>query len=251
MVEAPCKVDLSASPEVRAIIASIVSGRKYAVTPAALTDFVAARAAAPASDWPMLCVYKAANAQLASRPYAVFIGDSNTEYWSEVDSELFGRSVVGRGVGGQTSPQVLTRFYADVVALRPEVVHILVGTNDIGGNTGLTTAQDWKNNVMAMAELARAAKIRVVLASIPPVVAYPKHPEYRPRETIRTLNIWLATYAKEIGAAYVDYGAVLATTDGSARPELYFDGLHPNAAGYALMRPLALQAIGAPPKGER
>ena len=123
-----------------------------------------------AADWPNLCRYKAANATLARgpRPRAVFMGDSITDNWVRGDPALFADGIVGRGIGGQTSPQMLARFRQDVVALRPRVVHIMAGTNDIAGNTGPTTIQDYQHNILAMIDLARVNDIAVVVAAIPP-----------------------------------------------------------------------------------
>jgi lysophospholipase L1-like esterase len=195
------------------------------------------------ADWPNLCRYRAANAALARPPRVVFIGDSITENWVRGDPTLFSRDVLGRGISGQTSPQILLRFFQDVVQLKPKIVHIMAGTNDVAGNTGPTTEQDFKNNVTAMVELAAAHHIKVVIASIPPASAFSWKPALRPASTIAALNEWLRTYAARSGSRFVDYYSVLADSRGGFLPALSNDGVHPNRDGYAVMRRLALPAI--------
>jgi lysophospholipase L1-like esterase len=199
-----------------------------------------------ARDWPGLCRYQEANATLAGKPppRVVFIGDSITDGWVDGDPTLFAAGVVGRGIGAQTSPQMLLRFRQDVVALAPRVVHIMAGTNDIAGNTGPTTVRDFQNNILAMLDIARANGIAVVLAGIPPSKRLYWR-ELDPRREIRTLNAWLRDTAAERGLVFVDYGEVLADAEGGLRADLGNDGVHPNRAGYAAMRPLAERAIAA------
>jgi lysophospholipase L1-like esterase len=199
-----------------------------------------------ARDWPNLCRYKEANAALgATRPKVVLMGDSITEGWVRGDPALFMDGVVGRGIGGQTSPQMLVRFRQDVVALEPRVVHIMAGTNDIAGNTGQATVQDFRNNILAMIDLARANDIAVILAAIPPSQRLYWRGDLDPRPLIRELNAWLRATAEELGLVFVDYGTVLADAGGGLREDLGNDGVHPNRAGYAAMRPLAERAIAA------
>jgi lysophospholipase L1-like esterase len=197
------------------------------------------------SDWPNLCRYRAANAALRQRPRVVFIGDSITENWVRGDPTLFSKEIVGRGISGQTSPQILLRFFQDVIELRPHAVHIMAGTNDIAGNTGPTTEQDFKNNIMAMVELAHAHHIDVLLASIPPASGFPWKPALKPASTILKLNQWLRRYAASSGSRYVDYYSLLADSQGGFLAQLSNDGVHPNRDGYAVMRKLAF------PKYER
>jgi lysophospholipase L1-like esterase len=200
-----------------------------------------------ARDWPNLCRYKEANAALrdAPRPKVVFMGDSITEGWVRGDPVLFADGVVGRGIGGQTSPQMLVRFRQDVVALSPRVVHLMAGTNDIAGNTGPATIQDYQNNILAMLDLARAHGIAVVVAGIPPSQRLYWRGDLDPRPLIRELNAWLRATAAEQGLVFVDYATVLADAEGGLRADLGNDGVHPNRAGYAAMRPLADRAIAA------
>jgi lysophospholipase L1-like esterase len=195
------------------------------------------------NDWPNLCRYRAANTALSQSTRVVFIGDSITELWVRGDPDLFGKGIVGRGVGGQTSPQILLRFFQDVIELHPQIVHIMAGTNDLAGATGPSSPQDYKNNIMAMVELAHAHKIRVVLASILPATAFPFRPTLRPEADILTLNTWLRGYAKASGDQYVDYYSVLADAQGGFQSALSNDGVHPNRDGYLKMRPLAQKAL--------
>jgi lysophospholipase L1-like esterase len=197
-----------------------------------------------ANDWPSLCRYKADNATLASAK-VVFMGDSITEGWVAGDPALFTNGVVGRGIGGQTSPQMLVRFRQDVVALAPSVVHIMAGTNDIAGNTGPAAVQDFANNILAMIDLARVNGIAVILAAVPPSRRLYWRGDFDPRSSIRELNDWLRTAARERSLVFVDYGTVLADADGGLRADLGNDGVHPNRAGYAAMRPLAERALAA------
>jgi lysophospholipase L1-like esterase len=192
------------------------------------------------SDWPNLCRYRPANAALRQRPRMVFIGDSITENWVKGDPALFSKDIISRGISGQTSPQILLRFFQDVVGLRPQSVHIMAGTNDIAGNTGPTTEQDFKNNIMAMVELAHAHHIDVLLASIPPASGFPWKPALKPASTIIRLNQWLRGYAASSGSRYVDYYSLLADSQGAFLAQLSNDGVHPNRDGYAAMRKLAL-----------
>jgi len=198
-----------------------------------------------ARDWPSLCRYKAANAELAgnARPRAVLMGDSITDNWTRGDPALFTNGVIGRGIGGQTSPQMLARFRQDVVGLHPRVVHIMAGTNDIAGNTGPATVQDYQSNILAMIELARANDIAVVLAGIPPSRKLFWRGDLDPRPMIRELNGWLRGVAFANGYVFVDYATVIADAEGGLRADLGNDGVHPNRVGYARMRPLTEAAI--------
>jgi lysophospholipase L1-like esterase len=218
----------------------------------ACTEFVLA-------DWPRLSRFAAANTALgapkAAEKRVVFYGDSITDNWSKVHFGGFfpGKPYVNRGIGGQTTSQMLVRFRADVVAAHPRVVVILAGTNDVAGNTGPTTPEAIEDNLASMTELAEANKIRVVLASILPTTDVKKSPtgvpivrsKERPPEVLRALNTWIAEYARRKRAVYLDYHAAMVDPAGQLRAELTEDGLHPNAAGYAVMAPLAEKAIAA------
>jgi lysophospholipase L1-like esterase len=197
-------------------------------------------------DYGQLCRYHAANATIraAQQPVrAVFMGDSITDNWQNLDTGMFTAGLVDRGISGQTTPQMLVRFREDVIALHPRAVHIMAGTNDIAGNTGASTMEIVQGNIETMAELARAHGIKVILASIPPAAAFPWSPDKRPSPTILAFNAWLKAYAARNGFMYVDYHAALADAAGGMKPGLSSDGVHPTAAGYAIMRPLALAAV--------
>lgn len=212
-------------------------------------EAVAARAKTDAEqrerDWPNLCKYRDANRALGGqpRPRVVFMGDSLTELWTAADPSFFSNGIVGRGIAGQTTPQMLARFYADVVSLHPRVVHIMGGANDIAGNTGPTTPQDFKNNIMAMVDLARANGIQVVLGNITPSVGYLWQPSVKPAPRIAELNAWLRAFAAERHIVFADYHAALADQNGAFRAGLTKDGTHTNRLGYEAMRPLAERAI--------
>ena len=206
-------------------------------------DHPVATAERAKQDWPNLCKYRQSNQSLTHAPEVVFMGDSITENWLAADPSLFSDQVVDRGISGQTTPQMLLRFFDDVIDLHPKVVHILAGTNDVAGNTGPTRMQDYRNSIEAMVELARAHHIRVVLGSIPPAAAFPWRPEVKPVDIIKALNQWLKTYANSNGIRFVDYYSALGDGNGGVKASLSADGVHPNGDGYALMRPLALAAI--------
>ena len=201
-------------------------------------------------DFGELKRFRAANASLkppaAGDKRVVFYGDSITDMWP-LAIAFPGKPYVNRGIGGQTTSQMLVRFRNDVIALNPKVVVILAGTNDIAGNSGPISLADIQGNFATMVELARAHGIRVVLSSVIPVhnytpasdLTYPR----RPPDQIAALNKWLKDYAAANGCVYLDYAAAMSDTKGLLKRELAEDGLHPNAAGYAIMAPLAAQAI--------
>ena len=207
-------------------------------------------------DWAQLGRYRDANRALpapaASESRVVFMGDSITDAWPQPrfgDYFTKNPSYVGRGIGGQTTPQMLIRFRPDVIALRPKVVVILAGTNDIAGNTGLMSNEEIQNNLMSMAEIAKANNVKVVFSSILPISNYHVAPngipqtQARPMERIRVLNDWMKKYAAAQGHFYLDYFSAMLDQSGLLRTELSGDDLHPNAQGYAIMAPLADAAI--------
>jgi len=198
------------------------------------------------TDWPWLGRYRDDNAKLiasGTKVDTVFLGDSITEGWVNADAEFFSKGNVGRGISAQTTPQLLVRMHADVIALKPRVVHIMAGTNDIAHNTGPMTAQESQNNLMAMCEIARAHKLGIVLGSVPPASKYWWRPEAQPKPAALAMNEWLRTYAKQIGAKYADYAAVLTDASGNVKLELAKDEVHPTPTGYAAMRTVAEVAI--------
>jgi lysophospholipase L1-like esterase len=246
MVADPC-------PPMPEPLARYVNGpADQAITPEAIKAYGAYNAWASANDWPGLCRYHAANRELAQaagpRPRVVFMGDSITENWRRYHPDFFSHGVVDRGISGQTTPQMVTRFTQDVIALHPRVVHIMAGTNDVAGNTGPTSEDSFQANIAAMVDLAQAHGIAVVLASIPPTDHFSWRAGLKPAPEIVKLNAWLKAYAWQRGVVFVDYTPALATADGAMRAELTKDGVHPVAAGYERMEPLAMAAVA---KAER
>ncbi len=201
-------------------------------------------------DWPNLARYHADNEALPpvrkGEQRVVFFGDSITDAWgrSEKTGVFFpGKPYVNRGIGGQTTPQMLVRFQQDVVHLHPAAVVILAGTNDVAGNTGPTTQQMIQDNFTSMALIARKNGIKVVFASITPAYEYPWKPDVQPVARIREMNEWLKDLCAKNGYVYLDYYTSMADEKGAMLPGLASDGVHPTAKGYAVMGPLAEQAI--------
>jgi lysophospholipase L1-like esterase len=240
-----------------------------AKTPAAQSSAPAAQPAAPRpvmsadeykkmhdaqllTDFGWLAHFKDANAALpppaAGEDRAVFMGDSITQFW-KLDDSFPGKPYINRGIGGQTSPQMLVRFRQDVIDLKPKVVIILAGTNDIAGNTGPMTLEQTEDNLASMAELAAANGIRVVLCSVLPAFDFSWAPGLAPAPKIAELNAWIRKYAAEKGYVYVDYYSAMKDERGGLPPALSPDGVHPLPAGYAVMAPLAEAGIEKALKG--
>lgn len=208
-------------------------------------------------DWPNLARYGDANTKVVppekKETRVVFMGDSITDAWVRPEYGGFfpGKPYIDRGISGQTTPQMLVRFRPDVIALQPKVVVILAGTNDLAGNTGPMPVSAIEDNLVSMAELARANKIRVVLASVLPVSNYGHDRSGNPvdmrikrqPEKILELNAWIKKFAAANGHVYLDYFSATVDDQGLLKRDLSEDGLHPNAKGYAVMAPLAEQAI--------
>ena len=202
------------------------------------------------SDWANFARYRDANRALPApapgEQRVVFIGNSITEGWVKYWPVMFaGKPYVGRGIGGQTTPQMLVRFHADVVALTPAVVVILGGTNDIAWNTGPATNEMIQQNLQAMTEIAQANGIRVVLSSIMPVFDYPWRTGLVPAPRIVAINTWMRAYAARVGATYLDYHGAMSDARQGLRSGLGDDGVHPNEAGYRIMASLVEPAIAA------
>jgi lysophospholipase L1-like esterase len=208
-------------------------------------------------DWPNLARYHDANGTLAAgisgEARVVFMGDSITDMWAQPRFGGFfpGKPYIDRGISGQTTPQMLVRFRPDVIALKPQVVVILAGTNDLAGNTGPMTLEAIEDNLTSMAELAQANRIHVVLASVLPVSNYGHDGQgnpvdmrtRRPPEKILELNGWIKRYAADKGYVYLDFFSAMVDPQGLLKKDLSDDGLHPNAQGYTVMAPLAEGAI--------
>jgi len=202
------------------------------------------------NDWPSLARYAQDNATYPppkpGEKRVVFFGDSITDFWGRSAGEFFpGRGYINRGISGQTTPQMLVRFRADVIALKPKVVVILAGTNDISGNTGASTLGMIEDNLSSMAELARAHGIHVVIATLLPVNDYVDATQSarRPPRDIVALNDWIRRYVAREHLVLLDYYPAMVDASAALRKGLSDDGLHPNAKGYAVMAPLAQRAI--------
>jgi lysophospholipase L1-like esterase len=194
--------------------------------------------------------YSAANTTLPpplpGEKRVVFMGDSITESWATIDPKFFARKeFIDRGISGQTTMQMLLRFRQDVAALKPAVVHIMAGTNDIAGNTGPMDLPTTEANIASMVDLARANGIQVVIGSVLPAKDFSWHPGLDPGPTIVALNKWLKAYSHVRHLIYVDYYTALNDGALGMRSDLTPDGVHPSLAGYLIMDPLADTAIRA------
>ncbi|MBI6116756.1 SGNH/GDSL hydrolase family protein [Salegentibacter maritimus] len=198
-------------------------------------------------DWANLKKYATQNRKLMktqSYPKVVFMGNSITEGWANAQPDFFSENnYLGRGIGGQTTPQMLIRFMPDVVKLKPKAVVILAGTNDIAGNTGFSSVEMITNNIEAMAQLGKANNIKVILTSILPVYDYPWRPGLQPVKKIAEINSWMKKYAAENQHTYLDLFSVLKDEKEGLPKKYSKDGVHPNLAGYKLMAPLTKKAI--------
>ena len=214
------------------------------------------------NDFANFARYRDANSKLAppakDEQRVVFMGDSITDGW-KLDQYFPGAPYVNRGISGQTTSQMLLRFRSDVIDLHPKVVVILAGTNDISANTGPITLEGIENNYRSMVELAQVNGINVVFASIMPISDYNKNAKgepivqsvRRPPSQIAELNEWIKKYCAERKLVYLDYFSAMADEKGFLKPEIANDGLHPNAKGYELIKPLAENAIKAALKMKR
>ena len=200
------------------------------------------------NDWPNFERYKEENLKLGlpkvDENRVVFMGNSITQGWSEVNPDFFiGKPYINRGISGQTTPQMLVRFRSDVVNLKPKVVVILAGTNDIAGNTGPTTLEMIEGNIASMVEIAKANNIKVVLCSLLPAYDYPWKPGLEPAQKIIDLNKRIEDYALKNEIIYVDYFTSMVDNRNGLKKEYSEDGVHPNLAGYKVMEPIVEKAI--------
>ena len=217
-----------------------------------LDQYRASRIAVFTDDYGQLARYRAANAALKEPGHGenrvVFFGDSITDIW-HIDEYFPGKPYVNRGIGGQTTPQMLVRFRQDVINLEPKVVVILAGTNDIAGNTGPMRIEDIEADFASLADLARANNIKVIYSSVLPIHNYTEKSKdffaQRSPQKILLLNIWLRSYCAVAshGCVYLDYFSAMVDDKGLLKKDLADDGLHPNAAGYKIMAPMAEAAI--------
>lgn len=201
-----------------------------------------------AQDWPNLKQFQKANATLAAaandKDRVVFMGNSITIGWLKKRPEFFaGKPYVNRGISGQTTPQMLLRFRQDVIDLKPKVVVLLAGTNDIAGNTGPSTLAMIMNNIKSMAELAHANDIKVILCSTLPAYEYRWKPEVKPAELIVALNTMIKTYSEEVGHIYLDYFSAMADERNGLPKKYADDEVHPTIEGYKAMEPMVEEAI--------
>ena len=199
-------------------------------------------------DWPYLNRYQTENDKLSplklGEKRIVFMGDSITELWSVVHPGFFAEKLyINRGIGGQTSPQMLVRFRADVIALKPTVVVLLAGANDIAQNTGPSTLEMIANNIFSMVELATANNIKVILCSVLPAFDFYWRQGLEPAEKIVTLNKMIYEYTDANEIVYLDYYSAMVDEQKGLKSIFSEDGVHPNKAGYEVMVPLAEKAI--------
>lgn len=201
-----------------------------------------------AQDWPELNRFRKQNKSLGlpaqGEQRVVFMGNSITEGWPNKDPEYFENpNYINRGISGQTTPQMLLRFRADVIDLKPRVVVILAGTNDIAGNTGPMTLEEIRDNIISMAELAKANGIKVIISSVLPAYDYTWKPGLEPNIKIPKLNAMLKDYAENNRFLYLDYFTAMADDRNGLPIELADDGVHPTKEGYMIMKKLAEEAI--------
>jgi lysophospholipase L1-like esterase len=221
----------------------------YTLPPASLSTQQVSTLQKLGADWPQLGRYRDENVKLAppetGESRIVFMGDSIIDSWGRnVPTPFFpGEPYINRGISGQTTGQMLVRFRQDVIDLSPVAVLILAGTNGLAGNTGLSSLQMIEDNLQSMCESAKAHGIRVILASVLPVSDYPWRRGLHPAAEVRQLNDWIKHYAQSNGFVYLDYYSAMTNDQGGLDAAVSPDGVHPNAAGYAIMAPLAEKAI--------
>lgn len=200
-----------------------------------------------AQDWPQLSYYQEANKLLktSEKPIeAVFFGDSITEGWPQFNPSFFDlNNFVGRGIGGQTTPQLLLRFRQDVLGLRPKKVIFLAGINDIAENTGPISIEAIMGNIKGMTEMAKANEVEMVLCAVLPANSFPWRPSIIPTRKVIKLNQMIKAYAQENNLIYIDYYTHMVDDEQGLISTLGYDTVHPNKAGYALMEKVLLKSL--------
>ena len=196
------------------------------------------------SDWAQHDRYAAKNDSITTRPKAVLMGNSITDAWAKKRPEFFAaNNFVGRGISGQVTSQMLCRFQADVIALRPKMVIIMAGTNDIARNNGYITHEHILQNLQSMCELAKHHHIRPILCSVLPAAGFRWRPELTPAEDIKRLNQMIKAYAKANKIKYIDYYSALVDERGGLPEEYAADGVHPNNDCYQIMEQILLKNL--------
>ena len=201
-----------------------------------------------ADDWAQLDYYKKLNSEIdlpsRNENRIVFMGNSITEGWGQLYPEYFSKkSFINRGISGQTTPQMLIRIRPDVIDLKPVIVIILAGINDIAGNTGPSTVKMICDNIISMAELAKINGIKVILSSVLPAGGYPWEPGINPSKKIIAVNKIINDYSKNNNMLYLDYYSSMVYDNDSLNPDYTYDGVHPNKSGYKIMSKLADSVI--------
>ena len=223
--------------------------KKFASHYLLLLLFIGMTEKSVAQDWANLGKYESENKMVqpkkSGKKRVVLMGDSITEFWLKIQPDFFSNKpyYIGRGISGQTTPQMLVRFRQDVIELQADVVVILAGVNDIAGNTGPTTNEKIVGNIISMIELAHANGIKVILCSILPAANFNWRPNDKAAETIIQLNQLIQSYAKQQHIPYVDYHTAMADAENGLPKEFSEDGVHPNLKGYQTMSPLLEKAI--------
>jgi lysophospholipase L1-like esterase len=220
------------------------NGTAPTLTPEERAAQIRARQEQLLRDWANLARYQTANANVTGEVTAVFMGDSITELWASKPEQFFPRKpYINRGIGGQTTPQMLLRFQQDVVDLKPKVVVINGGTNDIAGNTGPSTLKMIEDNLKSMVQIANSNSIRVVLSSVTPAYDYPWKRGLEPAEKVISLNVWIKQFCSAGNCIYADYFTPMSDEKHAMREGLSVDGIHPTTEGYQIMAGVAEKAI--------
>ncbi len=201
----------------------------------------------PNTDWAFLTKYAQENHQLISTKApinVVFMGNSITEGWSFLDPEFFKQNhFVNRGIGGQTSAQMVIRFYQDVISLKPKVVVILAGINDIAANQGPTTNEMIQHNINAMVDIAQANGLKIILCSILPANRFGWRQSINPTQRVLEMNQWITQFCAEKKIYFCNYVPELSDAEHGLKKELGEDGVHPNLKGYEIMKSILLPII--------